>query len=158
MKRKVYASRTERKRDQVFGFWAFPLVNLVIYLITLVFNPAGRAGQIKFEQATLIVQLLPWVSNALVLLLAALFRPEFARGYFGFVAVAMLLVVGLNAVALAADFVSALAFVVPPLGCIVWIVAALFGLYQFGKFCMSLYNDWSHEDSASAQDTTENNQ
>ena len=155
MKRRVYTSRAQRRADQVNGFWTFLLVNIGVYIVIAYINQEVRTQRITLQAAGLIVNLLPWVINVIVFVLAASMRPEFAKGYIGFVVVAFFLAIGLGAIAIGADFVAAVIFVVPPLGVAAWIAAALFGLYHFGRICIRFYDQWAHDDPPASNGSTD---
>ena len=137
MKRKVYATRRERMIDQILGFVALPLVNvplgIILWLIMSEVDP----------QWVTPLLLLPWLVNGIILVLAFLWRPEFAVGYITFIGVAVALAVGLSAVVVAA------CFVIIPLYLIIgdqvnWVFVILIGIGLFGiiMVTISLFKNW----------------
>ena len=113
MKRKVYVTARERKVDRMIGFCAFPIVNVLLWIIAPMFYPqlptqAATTDLPRFMPVDLLFMALPWLVNGTVLALAFLFRPEFGVGYIAFVAVAITVVVVLSILFVAACFVYAL--------------------------------------------------
>ena len=111
MKRKVYATPRERKTDQFMGFWAFPIVNVPLWLIyQMLYSrlPAEVAatGAASLGQVRILVTALPWLVNGIVLVLAFVFRPQLGVGYVTSAAIALIVVIALGALFLAACFLS----------------------------------------------------
>jgi EamA domain-containing membrane protein RarD len=101
MKRKVYATRRERMIDQILGFLVFPLVNVSLG-ITLWIISQMISSLWWFELSSV----LPWLVNGIIIVLALLWRPEFAMGYIAFFGVAVTVVTLLGVLFLAACFVT----------------------------------------------------
>jgi hypothetical protein len=72
MKRKVYTTDRERKTDQIIGFAAFPLVNAALWF---------AMDRLLADHVRGNIWSLPWLVNALVLVLAFLFRPQMGIAY-----------------------------------------------------------------------------
>jgi len=109
MKRKVYTTPRERKADQLMGFWAFPIVNVPLWIIyqmlysrlpEVTATDAASLGPIRT-----LVSAMPWLVNGIVLVLAFLFRPQLGVGYVTFVAVALTVVTLLGTMFMVACFV-----------------------------------------------------
>ncbi len=110
MKRKVYVTARERKADRIKGFCAFPIVNVLLWIIaqmidSLLPTQAATTDLPSFMPVELLFFALPWLVNGTVLALAFLFRPEFGVGYIAFVAVAITVAVALSVLFVAACFV-----------------------------------------------------
>jgi hypothetical protein len=136
MKRKVYATRREQMTDQIIGFWTFPLLNVVLWIIS------QRIDSLA----------LPWLVNGIVLAFAFLFHPEFGMGYITFIAVAVTVVTVLSVLFVAACFVSIRsAEVIGNLAFVLFGILMLGGLaglaalavYAF-RYWLSSYNNDSH--------------
>jgi len=135
MKRKVYTTTRERKADQIKGFWACPIVNVPLWLIS----------------QTMATAPLPWLVNGVVLALAFVFRPQFGVGYVAFIAIATAVVTVFGVVFVAACFVSLLsAAVIGNLAIALFAVLMLGGLYYLALFARSLFRAWqsSHENTS----------
>ena len=137
MKRKVYNTRRERMTDQVIGFLAFPLLNVPLGIIF------SMISQRNDSQSLMLVSALPWLINALVLVLAALLRPELAMGYIGFIAIALTATSALSVLFVAACFVTFIS--VPILGelaNLLFVLLMLGGLYGLTVFAIRVFRDW----------------
>ena len=142
MKRKVYATRRERMTDQIIGFLAFPLVNVPLGIIFW-----SISQRIDSPLPTL-VSALPWLVNGIVLVLAALLRPELAMGYVAFIAIAITASTALSVLFVAACFVVIpLALVIGDLANWVFVLLMLVGLYGLAVFAIRVFWDWwsSHD-------------
>ena len=109
MKRKVYVSQRERKKDQLIGFVAFPLINLALVVVTnqlLAEAVAAHRGRLRDDPILTNILPLPWIANGIVLAVAFLLRPEFAVGYVAFIAAAAVAVIALSGLFLAACFTT----------------------------------------------------
>ncbi len=91
MKRKNYTTARKRKIDQIIGFAAFPLVNIVLWLVanSLARRVATASLELSYDEARTYLLLFAWSTNAIVLLLAFVFRPQFGVGYIVSIGVAM---------------------------------------------------------------------
>ena len=156
MKRKVYATSHERKADQIKGFWAFPIVNVPLWIISQVIYSqlpmrAATMELSSFVPVRALISALPWLVNGVMLVLAFLFRPQFGVGYIAFIAIAITVVIALSVLFVAACFVSVLsAAVIGNLAIALFTVLMLGGLYYLGVFARSLFQSWqsSHENTA----------
>jgi predicted anti-sigma-YlaC factor YlaD len=81
MKRRVYATRRERMIDQIMGFLAFPVVNVPLGIILWTITRTQRIDL----PLQMLVSVVPWLVNGIILVLAAVLRPEFAFGYISFI-------------------------------------------------------------------------
>jgi len=137
MKRKIYATRRERMTDQIIGFLAFPLVNVPLGIIFW-----SISQRIDSPLPTL-VSALPWLVNGIVLVLAALLRPELAMGYVAFIAIAITASTALSVLFVAACFVVIpLALVIGDLANWVFVLLMLVGLYGLAVFAIRVFWDW----------------
>ena len=100
MKRKVYTTPRERLTDQIIGFLAFPLVNVLLWIIVWVIP------QMIDSPLIILVSVLPWLVNGIVIVLAFLLRHQFGVGYMAFIAVALTVVAILSVSFVAACFVT----------------------------------------------------
>ena len=140
MKRYVYTTRRERFIVQILGFFAFPLVNIPLGIILWIISQQ----RINSQWSTLVLAL-PWLVNAIVIILAFLLHPEFGVGYIAFIGVA----IGLGT-ALSVLFVAA-CFVTIPLAPIIgdqlaiglFIVLILGGLAGLGALGIYVFLRWS---------------
>ena len=147
MKPKVYETFAQQKIDQRIGFVAFPIVNLVIWL--LVWQLSNWVDSITIEPTVrhpnlrLTIALLPWVVNGLVLLWAAIFRRYIASGYL--VCLSALLVVGalLGLIGVVAFFLAIpLSALIGPIGDLIFILLALGGGIWFILKIIPLFKHW----------------
>ena len=147
MKPKVYETFAEQKIDQRIGFVAFPIVNLVVWLLvwllsswvdSITIEPTVRHPNLR-----LTIALLPWVVNGLVLLWAAIFRRYIASGYL--VCLGALLVVGalLGLIGVVAFFLAVpLSALIGPIGDLIFILLALGGGIWFILKIIPLLRHW----------------
>ena len=153
MKRKVYATSRERKADQIKGFWAFPIVNVPLWIVSqMIYSQLPtRVAMTDLSSFMLIrglVSALPWLVNGIVLVLAFLFRPGFGVGYVAFIAIAITVVTALSVLFVAACFMSVVStLVIGPLAIALFVVLMSGGLYYLAIFAHRLFRDWqsSHE-------------
>jgi hypothetical protein len=111
MKRKVYVTARERRADQIKGFLACPIANVLLWVIwPVIYSLALTQGATTDWSSFALVQALnlalPWLVNGCVLVLAFVFRPQFAIGYVAFIAVAITAATALSCLFVAACFVS----------------------------------------------------
>jgi len=105
MKRKIYTTARERKIDQLIGFVACLLLNVLLLAANWLMPLAGGALHVPIQAAQVFqvcASLLPWIVNGLVLGLAFLFRHHIAIGYIAaigmtFCAIAMIGILFLTA-------------------------------------------------------------
>ncbi len=156
MKRKVYATSRERKADQIKGFWAFPIVNVPLWIISQMMysqlpTRVATTDLSSFAPVRALISALPWLVNGIVLVLSFLFRPQFGVGYVAFIAIAITAVTALSVLFVAACFVSILsAAVIGNLAIGLFAVLMLGGLYYLSLFARSLFRSWqsSHENTS----------
>ena len=98
---KIYTTRGERMTDQIIGFLAFPLVNILLWIIVRVISQTVNSPPL-----IILASVLPWLVNAIVIILAFLLRPQFGVGYMAFIAVALTVVAILSISFVAACFVT----------------------------------------------------
>jgi xanthosine utilization system XapX-like protein len=153
MKRRVYRSGYERKRDQRIGAVAFPLVNAVVWLAILwmpgwigTMLPAG----VPPVQLQTFFRLLPWVVNGGVLIWAFIFRPQIGVGYitcFGAILFAgvALAVVAVGSCAISIPFIALIGLP----GLLVFVAAALIGFAWLVSVGYEKVNWWwsNYEDA-----------
>lgn len=161
MKRKVYATSRERKADEVKGFWAFPILNASLWIISqmtysqlpMLFVVTGIA------HLQTLVSTLPWLVNGIVLILALVFRPPFAVGYVAFAGLSVTVITLMSVLFVAACFVSVLsAAIIGPLAIALFVVLMLGGLYYLGLAGRGLLREWqSSGEDASETDVKEPN-
>lgn len=147
MKPKVYETFAEQKIDQRIGFCAFPIVNVVVWLLawlmgswvdSITIEPTVRHPNLR-----LAITLLPWVVNGLLLIWAVIFRRYIASGYLVFVGA--LLVVGaiLGLIGVVAFFLAIpLSALVGPIGDLIFVVLALGGSIWFILKIIPLLRNW----------------
>ncbi len=160
MKRKVYVTARERKADQITGFWAFPIVNVPLWIISqLIYSQlptlAATTDRSSFELVYVLIVALPWLVNGSVLALAFLFRPQLGVGYIAFITIAIMAFTALSFLFVAACFVSILsAIVLGPLAYGLFAILMVGGLYGLGLAALSLFRSWqaSHENTSHKAD------
>jgi hypothetical protein len=147
MKPKVYESFAQQKIDQRIGFVAFPIVNIVVWLLawllsswvdSITIEPTVRHPNLR-----LVIALLPWVVNGLLLIWALFFRRYIASGYL--VCLGGLLVVGaiLGLIGVVAFFLAIpLSALVGPIGDLFFIVLALGGGIWFILKVIPILRNW----------------
>ena len=147
MKPKIYESFAQQKIDQRIGFVAFPIVNLVVWLLvwllsnwvdSITIEPTVRHPNLR-----LTIALLPWVVNGLVLLWAAIFRRYIAGGYL--VCLVAMMIVGtiLGLISVVAFFLAIpLSALIGPIGDLFFILLALGGSIWFLLKIIRLLKHW----------------
>jgi hypothetical protein len=147
MKPKTYETFAEQKIDQRIGFVAFPVVNIVVWLLawllsgwvdSITIEPTVRHPNLRFA-----ITLLPWVVNGLLLLWAAIFRRYIAAGYL--VCLGAVLVVGavLGLISVVAFFLAVpLSALIGPIGDLIFILLALGGSIWFLLKVIPLLRNW----------------
>jgi hypothetical protein len=142
---RVYDSYADQKIDQRIGFIAFPIVNILVWLVAgmLLARTTGASVDQASNVATLraAANWLPWIVNGLVLIWAAIFRWHIGVGYLvslgGFLATGL----GLGLLWVIVSFVSvpllALAgliglvvFLLLMLAASIWFLLKMFGLLR----------------------------
>lgn len=137
MKRKVYATRRGRMRDQILGFLAFPLLNIPLGIML------GALKQRIDPSWLMLIAALPWLVNGSLLVLAFLLRPAFAIGYIAFIGSAVAAVIALSVVVVAACFVTIpLLLVVGDFGNWVFILLVAVGLFGLAVWTVDLFTNW----------------
>jgi len=117
----------KRMDDQIIGFLAFPLLNILLWILSQRIDSSA----------------LPWIVNGIVLALAFLFRPQFGVGYIAFIGIAIIVVTVLSIVFVAACFVSILsATVIGPLAIGLFIFLMSAGLYGLAIIVGYLIKIW----------------
>jgi len=80
---RVYDSYAELKVDQRIGFIAFPIVNIIVWVVIQLLS--GQVSSLDTSPSAVrlraTITLLPWVVNGLVLLWALIFRWHIGTGY-----------------------------------------------------------------------------
>jgi hypothetical protein len=84
MKRKIYETKCDKRKDQLAGFWIFTIVNVPILvfvavnelLSTITFQTISSS-----DWFTTAVTILPWVINLVIISVGLLLRPQFATGF-----------------------------------------------------------------------------
>lgn len=137
MKRKVYATRRERMRDQIRGFLAFPLLNVSLGVILWTIKHRINSPLL------MLVPALPWIANGIVIVLAFLLRPEFAIGYIAFICAILAFVMALSVVVVAACFVIIpLAPVIGELVNLLFLFLVAAGLFGLVVWAIDLFTNW----------------
>jgi hypothetical protein len=147
MKPKVYESFAQQKIDQRIGFVAFPIVNIVVWLLvwllsswvdSITIEPTVRHPNIR-----LAITLLPWVVNGLLLLWAAIFRRYIASGYL--VCMGAILVVGaiFALIGIVSFFVSIpVTALIEPIGTLAFLALTLAGSIWFILKVIPILRNW----------------
>ncbi len=160
MRRHVYTSIEERKRDRHLGFLAFIVVNAITWFAYIALRqhaidlanqaaaaaaklPPGMGVYLANPPIPLAIQLFPWIVNGVILVLGLIFRAEFASGYiacFGMI----LLVCGALATVVVMSCVATIitALILPPLAPLIFFGLALVGLYYFGRWAIPAFFGW----------------
>ena len=108
MRPRTYDSYADQKYDQRIGFIAFPIVNILIWVvITLLSQQISRFDLSSSASGLrLAVTYMPWIVNGALLLWAFIFRQQIGVGYLvsfaGFAAAG----IGLGLIGMVALFVS----------------------------------------------------
>jgi hypothetical protein len=102
LKRKAYATAQERNLDQIIGMVTFPVVNVLVAILTYFWSQYGFSKEYSM--------LLPWVVNGLILISTLIFRPHIGVGYIKsfFATIAMGIILGCWFIV--ACFASAISF------------------------------------------------
>ena len=147
MKPKTYETFAEQKIDQRIGFVAFPVVNIVIWLLVWLLSrwvdSITVEPTVRHPTLRLAITLLPWVGNGLLLLWAAIFRRYIAAGYL--VCLGAVLVVGsiLGLIGVVAFFLAVpLSALIGPIGDLIFILLALGGSIWFLLKVWPLLRNW----------------
>jgi len=144
--RKVYVSEREFRRDRRLGVIAFVLVNLFAWLAFTWLSTPGNllpALDPRWPRWYVWVELIPWLANGLVLLLAFVFRPQIAIGFLACITGLLLLGVGLFTVLVASCIVSIpVIMLLPPLGVIVFFVLAVVGTIWLLPKLYAGFQEW----------------
>jgi hypothetical protein len=172
VKRHVYTSPAERRRDRHLGFLAFIVVNAITWLAYSALRqhaiqlaeeaaaaaaklPPGMSMHFANPPVPLAIQILPWLVNGLILAIGLIFRPEFALGYMACFGMILLVCGGLATIVVmscVATIISAL--ILPPLAPVVFFVLVLVGLYYFGRWAIpAFFGWWDAEEQQGASDT-----
>jgi hypothetical protein len=139
MKRKVYATRRERKIDQIIGFLAFPVVNVPLGIIIWTITHIQRIDPLL----QLLVSAVPWLVNGIILVLGALLRPELAVGYTSFIGAMVAVAIALSVVVVAACFVIIpLAPLIGDLANWIFIALIVAGLFGLVLLAIELFISW----------------
>lgn len=105
----------ERKRNQRQGFFACLGINVILLFIWSLSSRTGSPPEVTNTEIFLLA--LPWIVNIGVLVLALVFRPQFAVGYLAFFATIIIGGSMVGIVFVTACFASVVAmFVLSPLG------------------------------------------
>ena len=147
MKPKEYESFAQQKIDQRIGFVAFPIVNLVILLLSwLLSSWVDRITiepTVRHPNLRLAITLLPWVVNGLLLIWALIFRRYIAVGYL--VCLGGLLVVGaiLALIGVVSFFISIpVTALIEPIGTLVFLALTLAGSIWFILKVIPILRSW----------------
>ena len=139
MKRKVYSSNRERKRDWRAGFIAFPGVNVAVWGIAAMLSSQVPA----MSQLLNVLLVLPWVVNGAVLIWALIFRPYVAVGYMACLAAILVGVLAISALFVSSCVLGfAIGAVVGPLALLLAIAIFIFGVVQLGNWADSIFKGW----------------
>ncbi len=162
MKRKVYKTFREKRKDQIIGMIAFPLIQVMFILIRFAImsimswsvskasavSPSVQLTGVQEQIAGLIVLSTPWILNGIFIGLALLFRSQIGIGYmisFGFVymmtTIAGVIFVAACFIALivAAPFAIIHEKLYPVVGYPVFGILFLGALYFAGRFIIRKY-------------------
>lgn len=138
MKRKVYATKRERRTYQIIGFLAFPLLNIPLWIILWMISQIASSSWL-----TILLSAVPWFVNGIVIVLALLFHPEFGVGYVVFIGTAVAVVTALSVLFVAACFVTFLsAVVIGDLAQWVFIVLMAAGVLGILVFAVYVFATW----------------
>ena len=109
MKGQRYDSYAAQKYDQRIGFVAFPIVNIIVWIVGALIsgqiNPFDTSAG-AYGMRSLVVWL-PWIVNGLIVLGALILRRHIAFGYLVSLAGFTTVGVGLGLISVVAYFVSA---------------------------------------------------
>jgi hypothetical protein len=106
---RAYDSYAEQKHDQRIGFVAFPIVNIILWIVTALIsgkiNPFDRSAD-AYGMRSMVVWL-PWAVNGLIMVAALILRRHIAFGYLISLVGFAIVFVGLGLISVVAYFVSA---------------------------------------------------
>ena len=106
---RAYDSYAEQKYDQRIGFVAFPIVNIILWILTALIsgqiNPFDKSAGAYSMRSTVVW--LPWAVNALIVVGALIVRRHIAFGYLISLVGFAMVFVGLGLISVVAYFVSA---------------------------------------------------
>ena len=109
MRPRVYDSYAEQKHDQRIGFIAFPIVTIILWIVTALIsgqiNPFDTSAG-AYSMRSLVVWL-PWAVNGLILVGTLIVRRHIAFGYLVSLLGFAIVGVGLGLISVVAYFVSA---------------------------------------------------
>lgn len=144
MKRKYYKYDYEIKADRKAGFFAFPIINGVVWFASWLLSSGVQSGGLWGL-------LLPWIANGLILLVAVIFRPEFAVGYLTFISAAIIAVFVLGIIFVGGCFLAiGVGLIFTPLGPLAGFVAIgvflailVAGLAWAADHAIRWYDNWT---------------
>jgi hypothetical protein len=84
--RKEYKSVQEKKQDQHIGFFACLIVNLILFIGSIIADDLASYDPTVQDLRLL----LPWIVNISIIVLALIFRPELTTGYLTFFGVSLI--------------------------------------------------------------------
>ncbi len=145
MRPRIYDSYAEQKIDERIGFIAFPIVNIVVWVVARML--LARTSGAGIDQASTVAGLraastwLPWVVNGLVLIWAAIFRWHIGVGYLVSCGGFLVTGVGLGLIGVVVSFVSVpllaltgliglVVFLLLMLVASIWFLLKMFGLLR----------------------------
>ena len=135
VRRKVYESEYEMRRDRTIGALAFAVVNLLLWFVyqsLIRWALVGYGDSPPDMRYVTTIQLLPWIANGLLFMLALWYRPQFAVGYLIFPASALMIGTALAILLVGSCVVSIPFWFLGPVGPLVFGGLVLFGLLRFG--------------------------
>jgi hypothetical protein len=143
MKRKVYESEHDRRRDRRIGVIACPIVNGALWLLQSWLLGTAVGGLYLSTSASIAlvtaIELIPWLVNGVVLLLALIFRPEIGIGYLGFFGGLLLLGGTFAAIVVVSCVVSIpIILISNELGLLVWVILMIVSAIYFGIKLVSI--------------------
>jgi hypothetical protein len=135
VRRRVYESEYEMRRDRTIGALAFAIVNLLLWLVYqwLIRWALGAYSDsppdMRYVTA---IQLLPWVVNVALVLLALWYRSQIGIGYLILPASILIIGTALAMLLVGSCIVSIPFWLLGPVGPLVFGGLVLFGLIRFG--------------------------
>jgi hypothetical protein len=142
MKRKVYDSDHERKRDRRIGFLVFPALNVVLWGGLGIVSPLAPRG----SQLLNVLLLVPWIVNGVVLAWALIFRPYVAVGYLACLATIIIGSLALGLVFIGSCLIAlATAMAIGPLAVLVFLALFGGGIVLLGKLAVLTFEGWWSE-------------
>ncbi len=149
MKRHVYLSVEEVKRDQITGFVLAVAVNIAIY-----FLPDWFTTVVFGSPYNTYVLLLPWVANIVLLMATLLIRPQMGLGYLAAIGCAIGIPLAVGAIFVVSCFVGA-AVVIPFAGSsvsagstvgviIMFVMVLVLGIF-FVRILWGLFRSWQEQ-------------